>query len=181
MNAAKADSLAIKSGMILNYKILKTSDTIRLKVMIKEVSQRVIFDFILLSINSFYGRVILTPQALQSGTRQYNYSVKGDVILTDGTAVWMSQDVFQTLRNKGQIRYTPNGKEKLYKLIKHQNYEVLFDTKKIPIPALLIESEEDPKDVFIIADNANFPIILSMNLGFQFDLSEVLTEEATQH
>jgi hypothetical protein len=167
------DTLTITNGMILKYKIVQGPDSIRLNIMIKEVSDRVIFDFILRSKNSFYGRVIMTPNALMNGTRQYNYTVKGDVTLDDGTAVWMSQYVYSTLKDIGEIKYAPNGKEQVYKRIKYQNYDVIKDGKKISIPAFLVESDGNPKDMFLIADNKKFPIILRMNLGFVFDLVEI--------
>jgi hypothetical protein len=176
-NLSYSQELAITKGMTLKYKIVHGTDSIKLQVMMKEVSNQVIFDFILRSMNSFYGRVIMTPNALKNGTKQYNYSIKGDITLTDATAVLMSQYVYSALKEAGEIKMAPDGKEKTYKIIKEQNYEVIKDGKKISVPAILVESDGAPKDMFLIADNKDFPIILRMNLGFMFDLEEVDSEE----
>jgi hypothetical protein len=172
------DSLTITKGMTLKYNIVHNYDSMKLNVMIREVSNQVIFDFTLRSLNSFYGRVIMTPNALKNGTKQYNYTRQGDVTLTNATAIWMSQYVYTTLKDSGEIKMAPDGKEKVYKRVRYQDYEVIKDGKKISIPAFMVLSDGDnPKDMFLIADNKNFPIILQMNLGFKFDLSEIDSEE----
>ena len=123
----------------------------------------------------------MTPDALKNGLRQYNYSVKGDVTLTDAVAVLMSQYVYRTLKDSAVLTMAPDRKEKTYRRKEFMDYPVVKDGKKFSVPAFLVESDDSTKDVFVIADNKSFPLILRMNLGFEFDLKEVLTEEPSVH
>ena len=180
-HTTKADSLNVTKGMTLTYRIVRDPDTMKLIVMIKEVSDKVVFDFIIRSKNSFYGRVTMTAEALEKGIRQYNYSVKGDVELTNATAVWVSQLYYTKFKDSVLLQMAPDGKEKIYHREKFMNYEVLKDGKKIKIPCFQVLSDGSPRDEFVIADNKSFPIIMHMNMGFDFDLIEIKSEEQPPH
>ncbi len=172
-----SQELKLQKGMTLKYDIVKGHDSMQLKVMIKEVAPEFVFDFLLRSKSSFYGRVTMTPDALKNGLRQYNYSVKGDVTLTDAVAVLMSQYAYSTLKDSAVLTMSPDRKEKTFRRKELLNYPMMQDKKNISIPAFLVESDDSTKDVFVIADNKSFPVILRMNLGFEFDLKEVISVE----
>lgn len=174
-----ADSLEVKKGMTLWYKIIHGTDSIKLEVRILEVSSQVSFDFIVRGNHGFYGRVMMSPEALQTGIKQFNFSMKGDVSLKDATSLWISQLVYNTLKNVGEMKMAIQKEEKNYKRTMYTNYLVKKDGKMITIPCMLVESDGNLKEQFFIADNKDFPIILSMNLGFPFELIQIDSPKET--
>lgn len=136
------------------------------------------FRFKMTGDNSITGKVIIGKEALATAHDQNNNFTNGDLSLTDKTSVWVSKEVFKELKEKGSsVMGADSWGAKEYSVVDNNStdskyYPVNIDGENLYIKCIKVVSE-DGQEIWI-ADDAENPLILKMNISFVIELKEVI-------
>jgi len=172
-----AQKINLKKNLLLNYEAITPNGVYDFKVKVEEVKKEIIFKFWMTNEQKTSGRIILMDEALKEAFGQYNNFNQKEVALKNLSSIWISQFVYQSLKNDGKVFIsTSTDLTNLTELSvkKNENYEVKLDGKKVSIPAMYCETKEEKK--YFIYDNSFNPLILHMKLDFELRLKEIWTK-----
>lgn len=126
------------------------------------------------------GNVTISKEAINTAHNQNNRFGNGDLNLTGETTVWLSNEVFNDLKTKGQTNITADMLgEKTYTIITDEYndddefYPVTVDGEEKYIKCIKIGSLDGDEEMWINDDPKN-PLILKMKLSFSIELKQVL-------
>lgn len=178
-----ADSSTEPSGLLPSnpfsyyvFKVTTVAGTERLKVQLNSsengLSYRYSFGY-----KKFNGTVSMTKDAMiSSESIKTNFNQKGDTLnLSKSSMLFFSKNAILELKNSGKTTVSLNDREVLNLVIEESGlkteFTVLVDNIKKTIPVIVAKSSNPANTKrFMILDDPNFPIILSMNVDFTLEL-----------
>jgi tetratricopeptide (TPR) repeat protein len=126
------------------------------------------------------GLVNISKDAINVAHKQNNRFSNGDVELTDETTVWISNEVYNDIKTKGETVITADMMgEKQYEVISDdyndddEFYPVTVDDQEKYIKCIKIGSKDGDEEIWINDDPKN-PLILKMKLSFSIELKQIL-------
>ena len=168
-----AQEFKVTRGMTLKYNVTDGETKYKMWVMVKDVFPEPIFDWLILNDKCVQGRIKISAEAWKTADKEYNLFDPGYQKLTEQTTLWVSQYIYSSLKNNGDVKMTPDQNEKHYVRKEYQDFPVKIDGQASTIHCMYLESDDATKDKFWIADSKNTPIILKMNFGFSMELYEI--------
>ena len=168
-----AQEFKITKGMCLRYNVSSEGENYKMYVILKEVFPQVKFDWIIMKSPCIRGSISMSTDAWKTADKQNNLFDPGDQKLSDQSCIWVSQYIFSSLKNNGEVKMTPDQIEKHYIRKAYKDLSVMVDGKPMNIHTLYTESDDSTKDKFWINDNKNSPVILKMDFGFKMELYEI--------
>jgi tetratricopeptide (TPR) repeat protein len=124
------------------------------------------------------GVVNISKEAIDTAHVQMNRFGNGDKNLTEETSVWLSNEVFNELKTKGESYINASiFSAQVFEVITEDDpyYAVTVDdeTKYIKCIKIVSKSGDDSQELWINDDPKN-PLILKMNLDFSIELKQIL-------
>src|ERR1039458_785792 len=168
-----AQEFKVTPGMTLKYNVKDGDAKYKMWVMIKDVFPEPVFDWLILNDKCIQGRIKISSEAWKTADKEYNHRDPGYQKLSEQTCIWVSQYIYSSLKNNGDVKMTPDQNEKHYVKKEYQDYPVKIDGKQGTVHCMYLESDDATKDKFWIADAKTTPIILKMNFGFSMELYEI--------
>lgn len=167
--AAYIPSLDI--GSKLTYKVNFRGMKYDFIIDLKQLEPRIIYDWRMTIADDKKGTVTMQPEAIAAATKQYNYFDKAEINLTDATCVWVSKGVFASLK-VGKPTIMNSGKaDKIF--LKKDLPEASQPTAGGKAIDCLYAESEDGTEKYWIMNNAEFPLILKMDLGWQIAIDAI--------
>jgi len=167
-----------KEGTILVYEVVANGEEyLFIGRITKQDKDGISFKF-LMSEKYTQGNVIMSKKAIKSATELLNYFQSKDYELTDKTSGWLSFDVFKKLKNGEKVDIN-TGEEESFSLDVERNtfkYPVLIDNRygnTGSLTAFRIFNTENDHEM-IINDNKEYPVIITMYLGWSIRLVAIL-------
>jgi Ankyrin repeats (3 copies) len=117
------------------------------------------------------GNISMSAEAVQSATAQYNLFENGEIVLDDKTSVWVSRDVFKSLRSGAETTMNAMGEDKIFvrKNIP-AGTEVMAGGKAISV---IYAEATDGSEKFWILNNPKMPLIMKMDLGWKIGIEKI--------
>jgi len=168
-----AQEFKITKGMCLRYNVTSEGEKYKMYVMVKDVFPQIKFDWIIMKSPCIRGSIAMSSDAWKTADKQNNLFDPGDQKLNDQSCIWVSQYIYSSLKNNGEVKMTPDQVEKHYIRKVYKDYPITLDGKATTIKALYTESDDSTKDKFWINDNKNSPVILKMDFGYSMELYEI--------
>jgi hypothetical protein len=168
-----AQDFKVTPGMTLKYNVKDGDNKYTMWVMVKDVFPEVTFDWLILNDKCIQGRIKISSDAWKTADKENNLFDPGYQKLSEQTCLWVSQYIYSSLKNNGDVKMTPDQNEKHYVRKEYQDYPVKIDGKQGTFHCMYVESDDPSKDKFWIADAKTTPIILKMNFGFSMELYEI--------
>ncbi len=172
-NLAAAQDFRVTPGMTLKYNVTDGEAKYQLWVMVHDVLPEVTFSWLILNDKCPQGHIKISADAWRTADKQNNLFDPGYQKLSEQTCIWVSQYVFASLKNNGDVKMTPDQNEKHYVRKDYQDFPVKINGTAATIHCMHVESDDATKDQFFIADAKQTPIILKMNFGFSMELFEI--------
>lgn len=126
------------------------------------------------------GLVSIAKEAINSAHKQNNRFSNGNLDLTDETTVWVSNEVFNDIKTKGETTITADilGEKPYERIVDDYNddddfYPVTVDDQEKYIKCIKIGSKDGDEEIWINDDPKN-PLILKMKLSFSIELKQVI-------
>jgi hypothetical protein len=117
------------------------------------------------------GNISMSTEAVQSATAQYNLFENGEIVLDDKTSVWVSRDVFKSLRSGAETTMNAMGEDKTFvRKNVPAGSEVVVGGK--PVSVIYAEST-DGSEKFWILNNPKMPLIMKMDLGWTIGIEKI--------
>ncbi|MEO0233877.1 MAG: WG repeat-containing protein [candidate division WOR-3 bacterium] len=165
----------LKDGTKLNYTINYLEP---MSFELKELSDKIHYSWYKMGKKG--GEIIISSEALKNSLNQYNYiysSRNSDpLVLTDGTSVFCSQNMFKELKKKKKVTYYPYTDEinqtpvELF-LKGQKKVKVKYKDKVIVLDCILCEAPTGER--LVILDNPQYPLIVHMILNFKIHLKSI--------
>ena len=169
----KAQDFKVTKGMCLRYNVTSEGETYKMYVIMKDVFPFVKFDWIIMKNPCIRGTISMSSEAWKTADKQNNLFDPGDQKLNDQSCLWLSQYIYSSLKNNGDVKMTSDQIEKNYSRKGYKDYPVILDGKAKTIKTLYTESDDSTKDKFWIIDNINTPVIAKMDFGYKMELVEI--------
>jgi hypothetical protein len=117
------------------------------------------------------GNISMAAEAVQSATAQYNLFENGEIVLDDKTSVWVSRDVFKSLRSGAETIMNAMGEDKTF-IRKNvpAGTEVVVAGKTISV---IYAEATDGSEKFWILNNPKMPLIMKMDLGWKIAIEKI--------
>ncbi len=173
--ALNAQEFKVTRGMTLKYNVTDGESKYKLWVMVKDVFPEPVFDWLILNDKCVQGRIKISSEAWKTADKQNNLFDPGYQKLNEQTCIWVSQYIYSSLKNNGDVKMTPDQNEKHYVRKDYQDFPVKIDGQAATIHCMYLESDDASKDKFWINDTKNTPVIIKMNFGFSMELYEINT------
>jgi ankyrin repeat protein len=117
------------------------------------------------------GNISISAEAIQSATAQYNLFENGEIVLDDKTSVWVSRNVFKSLRSGAETTMNAMGEDKTFvRMSVPAGTEVVVGGK--PISVIYAEAT-DGSEKFWILNNPKMPLIMKMDLGWKISIEKI--------
>jgi ankyrin repeat protein len=117
------------------------------------------------------GNISIAAEAVQSATAQYNLFENGEIVLDDKTSVWVSRDVFKSLRSGAETTMNAMGEDKTFvRKNVPDGTEVLVNGKAISV---IYAEATDGSEKFWILNNPKMPLIMKMDLGWKIGIENI--------
>jgi hypothetical protein len=117
------------------------------------------------------GNISMAAEAVQSATAQYNLFENGEIVLDDKTSVWVSRDVFKSLRSGAETTMNAMGEDKTFvRKNVPAGTEVVVSGK--PVSVIYAEAL-DGSEKFWILNNPKMPLIMKMDLGWKIGIEKI--------
>lgn len=117
------------------------------------------------------GNISMAAEAVQSATAQYNLFENGEIVLDDKTSVWVSRDVFKSLRSGAETTMNAMGEDKIFvRKNVPAGSEVVVGGK--PVSVIYAEAM-DGSEKFWILNNPKMPLIMKMDLGWKIAIEKI--------
>lgn len=180
--AAKAQTpdgenkVQIKEGTKLVYDVNAQGSQYQFIVTVKRLKEGVGFDWEMTAPVNKKGIVEMTPEALQSATALMNYFTGGDLKLTDQTTVWVSKAVWTDMHDEDEMTDIVLDSEETETFLRFdgdKKYAAKYNGSTVNLTVSDLKSLLTD-NVITVWENENFPIILSMNLGWTIKLKEII-------
>jgi hypothetical protein len=158
-------------GSKLTYKVDFRGMKYDFIIDLKQLEPKIIYDWRMTIADDKKGTVTMQPEAIATATKQYNYFDKDDINLSDATCVWVSKAVFASLTaGKSTTMNSGRGDKKFLKKNIPAGSEPMAGGKKIDC---IYAESEDGSEKYWIMKNAEFPLILKMDLGWQIAIDAI--------
>lgn len=172
--AAGAQTLKLKAGSVLTYKVTNMGKTYNFVVTLKTWDPDRTFDYEMSEPANTKGNVTITAVALASATAQTNMFSGGPMTLKDGTTVWLSKAVFNSLKTDFQARITADGSAPVTLLNNYEDqYQATVDGKATGINIIYAEEQSGKPYKYWVVNDAENPLIVKMDLGWTIELTDV--------
>ncbi|MEO0288539.1 MAG: WG repeat-containing protein [candidate division WOR-3 bacterium] len=170
----------LKDGTKLNY----TIDYIDLMSFeLKEVSDKIHYSWYRMGKKG--GEIIISSKALKNSLNQFNYiyssrNSNDPLVLTDGTSVFCSQNMFKELKKKKKVTYYPYSNYPSTEInqtpvelfLKGQKkVKVKYKDKVIVLDCILCEAPTGER--LVVLNNPQYPLIVHMILNFKTHLKSI--------
>lgn len=165
----------IKEGTKLVYHVNYYDEEYDFIVNIVSVSNGIEFVWEMTDPMNYTGKITMTQNALENATYQNNYFSNGDtLLLEDQTTVFVSKIVYEAIKGDKSIYIDAgDGDEELY-FDSFEDYSVVVNGKEKILKSMFATS--DLEGYFWILDNAKFPLLLGMNIGWSIELKEIVVK-----
>lgn len=121
------------------------------------------------------GSVTLTSKALKKATKMFDYFNKGtDVIKEDETTVIFSKALFKKLKAGKSAEMSLDGINQNIRFVQNTTMKVMVDGVEANLPVVYAETDKSCK--FWIWDNAAWPMILKMEMGWSLEIVSISTK-----
>lgn len=172
--AANAQTLKLKAGSVLTYKVTNAGQSYVFTVTLKSWEPDRSFDYDMGEPANLKGNVTLTAGALANATGQVNMFSGGPLSLTDRTTVWLSKTVFNSLKTEFQARVSVDGGTPITLLNNYEDkYNVPVDGKDTGLNIIYAEEQSGKPYHYWILNDAENPLIVKMELGWTIELTEI--------
>lgn len=168
------DAVTIKVGTQLVYDVVTPNASYQFIITIKKLTDGVTFDWQMTAPMNKKGTIEMTKEATETATELYNYFTGGTVQLTDKTSVWVSQEVWNDMHDEDEMAMISiDGQEDAGFFRENgEDYKVKYNGSNTTLKTSQLSSLTDTRTI-TVWENQNFPIILSMDLGWTITLKEI--------
>lgn len=128
------------------------------------------FDYNMTDADKTTGSVSISPDAVSTAIKQNNYFVGGKMQLREATAIWLSNKVYNNLKNGAANIDIGSGSEVLT-LKEKVKMSVKMGGKNKEVKVLYAETQTGHK--FWILDDKNNPVVLKFDTGWTLDIKEI--------
>lgn len=110
------------------------------------------------------GSVTMSPEAVESATKTYNYFRDGEeAMLEDQTSVWVSNLVYKKIVNGSSVTLDNGGGEKSFNTTGEVVYHLDVNGAHAHVQALSVKSEDESEQVDVLsASDYQNPLIMGM-------------------
>ena len=164
----------VKPGTELIYEVNANNNVYNFVININKLTPEVSFDWKMTDPVNKNGEIIITASARDTSTYLKNYFFGGSVdTLTNMSAVWVSNKIYNELKSKGETYIENMGDANPVKVLNKDPYETTLNGKTVSLPAIYAEAGNGRS--YTILDNPMNPIILDMAIQFSITLKEIKT------
>ncbi|MEP6674623.1 MAG: hypothetical protein ABJA78_05695 [Ferruginibacter sp.] len=163
--------IKVKVGDKFIYDVAVGADTYNFTVVVKSTSPGFEFAWQMTNENQSYGKLSISPAALASANKMYNYFSGGDVALKDMTSVLISRDAFKKISTRKTTVLSDGDKKYSFKNDGKDQFTYTRNGQSEQADGYYIS---DGNYIMTILNDPEFPLIVSMDLGFSIKLSEYI-------
>lgn len=145
------------------------------KVKLKTFADSCSFIYSMTNADRTEGSIDISAWAMQQAVQQDNIFGGGHEKLENKTTVWFSRNSFNELKNTGKTLVIPAYKDSVYlTLNSRETIKMNVDGVQKELPVLKASgTSKTGEKSFVILDDPAFPLIISMNLGWEVKLESI--------
>ncbi|MGG9970671.1 hypothetical protein ACQ33O_02660 [Ferruginibacter sp. SUN002] len=119
-----------------------------------------------------YGRIEVTPTAMDTSKKMHNYFINGSKTLTDATSVTLSKAAYKEIVQNKKVSLWDGDKEFVFENSDETIFAIEINGDYKTVEAFYL-SDENRNDI-VVLKNPNYPLILRMNIGWSINLSTII-------
>ncbi|UPT68332.1 MAG: hypothetical protein M0D57_06765 [Sphingobacteriales bacterium JAD_PAG50586_3] len=172
--AVNAQTVKLKAGSVLTYRVTNGADKYRLTVTIKELEPNLSITYALGDGKIDLGSVTISRDALDNAITLNNDLTGGILSLSTETTLWFSKTVYNGLKRDFQSKLTTKGQT--YTLLNNyeDEYKVTVDGKATGLNIIYAEEQSGkPNKYWVLNDETNPLIIKLIDWGVTIELEEI--------
>lgn len=158
-----AQTLTLKEGSVLKYKITNGTETYNLNVTLKTWAPDRVLEYTLSDGKTGTGTITLLQNALDNATVQNTDYSGGPLTLSIESTLWFSKAVFISLKRDFQARFGTKGSLPFTLLNTFEDtYKLKVDGKETPINVVYAEEQSGKPNKYWILNDENNPLLIKM-------------------
>lgn len=178
ISCSQKEVFTFKSTDLLIFEVDFGSTIHQIEVEIFSKSPDLIFQYRVMNVEGEKGTVTVKQLAMNKALEQDNFFDGKDKTLDTKTSIWLSSAAYQSIKSTDSVqlafRQGFTFHNPTYILKGRTQLPIMVNGKVKNLPALYIEDIEGKGFKYWIWDNPSDPIVLKMNLGWDFKLTQLI-------